>query len=134
MTAISAPRVRTGATPLERVLLGAASALDAFVAHAEEEEGQQLPALSNRLSPQDNDVRLWYFPYSAASDISSTSESCACVPQGTYSSPYPPASAQIREQRCCTDGCVNARQGTLPVHAFAVSFADYASYLRSSSQ
>lgn len=32
MTAISAPRIRTGATPLERVLLGAASALDAFVA------------------------------------------------------------------------------------------------------
>jgi hypothetical protein len=32
MTAISAPRVRTGATPVERMLLSAASALDAFVA------------------------------------------------------------------------------------------------------
>jgi hypothetical protein len=32
MTAISAPRVRTGATAFERTLLGAASALDRFVA------------------------------------------------------------------------------------------------------
>jgi hypothetical protein len=31
MTAISAPRVRTDATPVEHMLLSAASALDAFV-------------------------------------------------------------------------------------------------------
>ena len=39
MTAISAPRVRTGATPFERALLGAASALDRFVANRVERRG-----------------------------------------------------------------------------------------------
>jgi hypothetical protein len=39
MTAISAPRVRTGATPFERVLLGAASGLDNFVANRLERRG-----------------------------------------------------------------------------------------------
>jgi hypothetical protein len=39
MTAISAPRVRTGATPFERVLLGAASGLDSFVANRLERRG-----------------------------------------------------------------------------------------------
>lgn len=39
MTAISAPRVRTGATSFERVLLGAASGLDRFVANRLERRG-----------------------------------------------------------------------------------------------
>ena len=39
MTAISAPRVSTGATPFERTLLHAASALDRFVASRLERRG-----------------------------------------------------------------------------------------------
>jgi hypothetical protein len=39
MTAISSPRVSTGATPFERALLGAASALERFVAERLERRG-----------------------------------------------------------------------------------------------
>ena len=40
MTAISAPRVLSGATPFERALLSAASALDRFVAHRLQRRGE----------------------------------------------------------------------------------------------
>jgi len=39
MTAISTPLVRAAATPFERILLGAASGLDGFVAHRLELRG-----------------------------------------------------------------------------------------------